>query len=115
MTTPNGSALSGLLWYNVSDMSRDETLRILREHREEIEAMGVKSIAIFGSTARDEAREDSDVDVLVEFSREVGLFDFLDVKEKLERIVGRRVDLVTDDALRSQMRPTILKEAVRAI
>ncbi len=96
-------------------MSRDEVLRILAEHRSEIEAMGVKSIAIFGSTARDEAREDSDVDVLIEFSGDVGLFEFLDVKAKLEAIIGREVDLVTDDALRSRMRPRILKEAVRAI
>ncbi len=77
--------------------------------------MGVKSIAIFGSTARNEAREDSDVDVLVEFSGDVGLFEFLDLQARLEAIVGRKVDLVTDDALKSQMRPRILKEAVRAI
>jgi len=77
--------------------------------------MGVKSIAIFGSTARNEAREDSDVDVLVEFAEPVGLFRFLDVKSQLQSILGRNVDLAMPDALREQMRPRILKEAVRAI
>lgn len=96
-------------------MSRDEVLRILAEHKEEIEAMGVKSVAIFGSTARGEAGEDSDVDILVEFSGPVGMFGFLDVKSRLESILGRTVDLATADALRRQMRPAILKEAIRAI
>jgi len=96
-------------------MSRDEVLRRLAEHRKEIEAMGVKSVAIFGSTARDESREDSDVDILVEFSEPVGMFRFLDVKSELEKILGREVDLATPDALRKQMRPAILKEAIRAI
>ena len=96
-------------------MSKDEVLRILTEHRKEIEDMGVQSIAIFGSTARDEARDDSDVDVLVEFTDPVGMFKFLDVKSRLESILGRSVDLATPDALRAQMRPRILKEAIRAI
>ncbi|MCX6376309.1 MAG: nucleotidyltransferase family protein [Armatimonadetes bacterium] len=96
-------------------MSRDEVLSILAEHKAELVAMGVKSIAIFGSTARNEAGADSDVDILVEFSAPVGMFKFLDVKARLESILGREVDLATPDALRQQMRPRILKEAIRAI
>ena len=96
-------------------MSRDEVLSILAEHKAELVAMGVKSIAIFGSTARNEAGAESDVDVLVEFSVPVGMFKFLDVKSRLESILGREVDLATPDALRQQMRPGILKEAIRAI
>ena len=77
--------------------------------------MGVETIAIFGSTARDEAGEESDVDVLVEFAEPVGMFKFLDVKSRLESILGRSVDLAMPDALREHMRPRILKEAIRAI
>jgi predicted nucleotidyltransferase len=86
----------------------------LREHRADLERLGVKSLALFGSAARGEARQDSDVDLLVEFSRPVGLFHFMEVKEFLEEVLGRRVDLVTPDALKPQLREAILEEAVDA-
>jgi predicted nucleotidyltransferase len=86
----------------------------LREHRADLERLGVKSLALFGSAARGEARPDSDVDLLIEFSRPVGLFHFMEVKEFLEEILGRRVDLVTPAALKPQLREDILEEAVEA-
>ena len=86
----------------------------LREHRADLERLGVKSLALFGSVARGEACQDSDVDLLVEFSRPVGLFHFMEVKEFLEEVLGRRVDLVTPDALKPQLREAILEEAVDA-
>ena len=96
-------------------MNRENVLRTLAEHKEEIRRLGVKSLAIFGSVSRNEATRESDVDVLVEFSVPVGLFRFIDVKEYLESILGHKVDLVTPDALKHQLRPRILKEAVNAI
>ncbi len=71
-------------------------------------------MAIFGSVARGEAGPDSDVDLLVEFSRPVGLFHFIGVKEYLEQLLGRPVDLVTRDAIKRQFRDAILAEAVDA-
>ena len=58
-------------------MKRDEVLAILAAHREQLQEMGVKSLNLFGSVARDEARPDSDVDFLVEFNRPGGLFQLL--------------------------------------
>lgn len=95
-------------------MHRDEILRILAEHREELERFGVKTLALFGSVVRGEARPDSDVDILVEFDRPVGLFEFVRLNLYLEKLLGRRVDLVTLDAIRPAMRERILREAVRA-
>ncbi len=95
-------------------MRLDEVLRILSEHREEIRGFGVASLSVFGSVARDEAGPDSDVDVLVEFNKPVGLFEFVRLQRYLESMLGRRVDLATAAALRSQMREQILREAVRA-
>lgn len=86
----------------------------LREHREEIERLGIKSLALFGSAARGEIGPDSDLDLLIEFSRPVGLFRFLEVTEFLEQILGRRVDLVTPGALKPQLREAILEDAVDA-
>lgn len=95
-------------------MTRDEILRLLAEHRAELEKFGVKSLALFGSAARDEAGAESDVDILVDFANPVGLFKFLDVKAYLEALLGCEVDLATPNALKRQLRASILREAVHA-
>jgi predicted nucleotidyltransferase len=67
---------------------------------------------VFGSLARGEATPASDIDLLVEFDRPVGLFEFIRLKLYLEDLTGRGVDLVTPDAIRPAMRAGILNEAV---
>lgn len=94
-------------------MRYDEILRLLGEHRAELERFGVKSLSLFGSMVRHEARENSDVDILVEFSESVGLFEFIRLKAYLEKLLGMPVDLVTPDALKPRLRERILKESVR--
>jgi predicted nucleotidyltransferase len=85
---------------------------LLKRHQADLYQRGVKSLAVFGSLARGEATPASDIDVLVEFDRPVGLFEFIRLKLYLEELTGRRVDLVTPDALRPAMRAEILAEAV---
>jgi predicted nucleotidyltransferase len=85
---------------------------LLKRHRTDLHQRGVKSLAVFGSMARGEATPDSDIDLLVEFSRPVGLFEFIRLKMYLEDLTGRQVDLVTRDALRPAMRDDILNEAI---
>ena len=96
-------------------MKRAEVLRLLGEHRDELAGMGVASLTLFGSVAREQAGPDSDVDLLVEFSRPVGLFAFIELQEHLEGILGTKVDLGMPDALKPRMRGRVLREAVRAI
>ena len=93
-------------------MRRDEILKLLREHRAEIEKFGVKSFAIFGSAARDEVREDSDVDVLVEFSRPPTFKVYMGLKFFLEDLLGKKVDLVSPVTLKPRVRPYVEQEAV---
>jgi uncharacterized protein len=93
-------------------MERDTILELLREHQEDLARLGVASLALFGSLARGQAGPESDIDLLVEFNRPVGFFAFLDVQFYLEKLLGRKVDLVTPDALRPSMRDQILREAV---
>ena len=96
-------------------VGREEFLKILSRHKETLrDRFGVRSLALFGSVVRGEARPDSDVDLLVEFERPVGLFEFVRLQLYLEELLGRRVDLVTPDAVRPAMREHIFKEAVRA-
>jgi len=95
-------------------MVRDELIATLKRHKADLDRMGVSHLAIFGSFARGEERPDSDVDILVDFNVPISIFKFLDVKERLETLLGRPVDLVTRDALRPQLRDRILAEAVSA-
>jgi predicted nucleotidyltransferase len=95
-------------------MNREEVLRALKEHNSELKNFDVHSLAIFGSVARGEDRKTSDVDILVEFNHPVGLFEFARLNIYLEKLLQRKVDLVTPDALRKEMRETILQEAIRA-
>jgi len=97
-------------------MRRDEALRRLRASQARLNAFPIKRLAVFGSVARDEAGEDSDVDILVEFEPEarVGLFEFARLRRVLSEILGCEVDLATPDALRRDMRAQILQEAVYA-
>ena len=77
------------------------------------EKFKVKEIGIFGSYVRGEESEESDVDILVEFDESIG-WEFIDVKEFLEEILGKEVDLVTVGALKPQLRDKILKEVIYA-
>ena len=96
-------------------MRRDEVLAWLAAHWPELTERGVARLAVFGSVGRDEARTDSDVDLLVEFDRPVGLFAFSELKEYLEGLLGRPVDLVTRAALKPRLRDRILPEAVSVV
>ncbi len=95
-------------------MKRDDVLRLLREHQAELAEYHVKSLAVFGSVARDEAQPDSDVDILVEFDQLVGMFHFIRVRRHLETLLNASVDLATPDAIRESMRPQIFGEAIYA-
>jgi predicted nucleotidyltransferase len=92
----------------------EEVQRRLSKERGELAELGVRSLEIFGSVARGEAEPGSDVDLLVEFDRPIGLFHFFRVQRRLEHILGCRVDLVMRDAVRPQLRDRIFREAVRA-
>ena len=94
-------------------MKRDEILKTLRVHKDELrQRFGVKSLAVFGSVARGEARPDSDVDILVEFEGRATFDRYMGLKFFLEDLLGRRVDLVTRKALKPRMRPYVEREAI---
>ena len=95
-------------------MTRDQVLATLRAGRHVWEAHGVAALLLFGSTARGEAKDASDVDLLVEFRRPIGLLEFSQLRRELEALIGQPVDLVTPGALKPQLRDAILREAIRA-
>jgi predicted nucleotidyltransferase len=86
----------------------------LRELKPELERrFGVRRIGVFGSVARGEEDADSDVDVLVELAEPIG-WELLDLQDRLEEVLGRRVDLVTIGALREEMSASVMREVVFA-
>ena len=95
-------------------MTRDKALSLLRAHSTELLALGVVSLSLFGSVARDEAGPDSDVDLLVEFdpAAHVGLFRFFEVKDYLESVLGCGVDLVPRNGLKPRLRPIVEREEI---
>ncbi len=94
-------------------MNRDQTLTLLAQSKPVLaERFGVTRLALFGSTARDSAREDSDVDILVAFDGTADSTRYFGVQFYLEDALGRPVDLVTEKALRKELRPYIEREAV---
>lgn len=95
-------------------MKRNDVLRILSEHQRQLrERYGVRALALFGSTARDEACETSDVDLLAEFDRPITLFDLIATQQYLERVLNvEKVDLTLRDSIYPALRDDILGEAL---
>ena len=89
-------------------------MRMLAAHRDELRRdYGVKSLALFGSMARDEAGTTSDVDLLVEFKQPPGFDGYMDLKFWLEELLRHRVDLVMRTALKPDALPIVEEEAIR--
>jgi predicted nucleotidyltransferase len=94
-------------------LNRTQALQLLTQHKTELaRRFGVTDLALFGSTARNAARPDSDVDILVSFNGPSTSARYFGVQFYLEDLMGCPVDLVTDKALRPQLRPYIENEAV---
>jgi predicted nucleotidyltransferase len=97
-------------------MTRDEILEALAEHLEELQALGIKSLAQFGSAARDELTDQSDIDMLVDLEGPKGLFGLIGVKHRLEEFLNvEKVDLITKQRLHPALKDRIVAEAVDAL
>lgn len=96
--------------------TRDEILARLRAHEEELRALGVRELALFGSVARGDATPESDVDVLVSIrpEAELSLLGMVRVERRLQELVGAEVDLVEREMLRSPLIEQISQEMLRA-
>ncbi len=94
-------------------MNRHTVLNLLRAHKAILsQRFGVTDLALFGSFARDQAADDSDVDILVRFDGPATSKRYFGVQFYIEDLLGRRVDLVTDKAPRAELRPCVEREAV---
>jgi predicted nucleotidyltransferase len=95
-------------------MKREDIIRKLGEHQKELRReFAVQSLALFGSVARDEAQDASDVDLLVEFDRPVGLLHLIGTQQHIEDLLGvKKVDLVLRRCVYEELKEDILGEAI---
>ena len=94
-------------------MNRDKVLDVLRTHKQILsQRFGVSDLTLFGSVARDQANDDSDIDILVSYDKPATSKAYFGVQFYLEDLLGRQVDLVTDKALRKEFRPYVQREAI---
>jgi predicted nucleotidyltransferase len=84
---------------------KEKILPVLKKH-------GIKKAAICGSFAKGEESEDSDIDILVEIADDLSLFDFVGIKLEIEKIVGREVDLIEYDTIKSAIKESLLEEEI---
>ncbi|KKJ00926.1 nucleotidyltransferase family protein [Prochlorothrix hollandica] len=93
-------------------MRKLDALKLVQSHQEELQKLGVKSLNLFGSVARDQASPQSDIDILVELDEAIGFFEFFRIKHYLEDVFKCPVDLGTIDALKEHLRQPVLEEAI---
>ena len=94
-------------------MRRDDVVQILTRNQQALRDLGVKSLSLFGSVARGDASEGSDVDFLVEFDRPTGFFGLIRLQHFLEDLLQRPVDLSTPGSLKPRLRDRVMTEAIR--
>lgn len=95
-------------------MRKQEILDLLHNHFGDIqERFAVSELGLFGSAARDEMKEESDIDVLVEFNGPATFDGYMDLKFYLEDLLGTKVDLITASGLKPRARPHVEKDLIR--
>ncbi len=96
-------------------MKRDEVVTLLKQHEPEFRRAGIGALFLFGSVARDEALDTSDVDVFFDLDRPSGftLFSLVEVQERMQHILGTHVDLMTRQGIHPRRRPNIEASAVK--
>ena len=93
--------------------SKEEILKILKDELPFLRTtFKVKKVGLFGSCARGEHVEGSDIDVLVEFEKPIGFFKFIEMENYLSQKLGAKVELVTPDALKPLIKPNVMKEVI---
>jgi uncharacterized protein len=95
-------------------MNRADAIGLLKRHEAELKKLGVEHLFVFGSVARDDAKDDSDIDLFFDHAKgQLGLYELMDVKERALKILGRRTDIMTRASLHPVLREKIEETALR--
>jgi uncharacterized protein len=94
-------------------MQRQDVLTSIQSHKAQIQDLGVKSLDLFGSVARDQSTAESDVDIIIELNERSGFFEFFQIQHYLEDLLQCPIDLGTIDSLKEHLREPVLNEVIR--
>ena len=97
-------------------MQPDQVIATLRAHEQELRAVGIVRLALFGSTARGDAQAGSDIDLLAAFdgARQLSLLDVIGIENRLADLLGQPIDLIEEGTLRPRVQKNVCREVVRA-
>ena len=95
--------------------TRSDVMQTLSMHHHDLKGLGIKSLRLFGSVARDEARPDSDIDFLVEFVSDPSFFELFEVQYFLENLFHCKIDLGMEESLKEHLREPVLKDVIYAL
>jgi hypothetical protein len=95
-------------------MNRADVIRLLKRHEAELKKLGVEHLFLFGSVAREDAKDGSDIDLFFDHAKgQLGLYELMDVKERAREILGRPTDIMTRASLHPALRERIEETALR--
>jgi hypothetical protein len=94
-------------------VDQKQIIKRIQAHQTRLAELGVASLSLFGSVARGDSTEDSDIDLLVRFDGRANFDRYMDLKLFLEDLLGQRVDLVTEQALREEVRAHVERDLLR--
>jgi predicted nucleotidyltransferase len=95
-------------------MNYADVISILKRHEAELRRLGVEHLFLFGSVARGDAKDDSDIDLFFDHARgQLGLYELMDVKDRAQAILGQRTDIMTRASLHPALRKRIEETALR--
>ena len=113
MSDTRSDAIASIFCYN-GLMKRGDAIARLKEHEAELKQLGVQRLYLFGSTARGDARDDSDVDLFFDYEEgKFGLFDLMDVQERAALILNGKADVMTRDSIHKALRARIEATSLR--
>jgi hypothetical protein len=94
-------------------LDREQIANTLNQHKELFRKnYSIENLGIFGSFAREDNTQTSDIDILVRFSQPLGFFKFIELENYLTKLLGRKVDLVTERALKPAIKNDVLREVM---
>ncbi|MCF7845575.1 MAG: nucleotidyltransferase family protein [Candidatus Pacebacteria bacterium] len=93
----------------------EKIIELIRKNKDSLKnTYNIEKIGIFGSFAKDNQNDSSDIDILVEFSEPIGYFKFIELEQFLEKVLGKKVDLATKNSLKLSIKKEVLKDTIYA-
>ena len=94
-------------------LRREDVVKLIKDHAPELAEFGISSLALFGSVARNESSESSDIDILVEFAGRARFIPFMGLRAYLEDLLRARIDLATMEMIRPEIRESVARDLIR--